>query len=121
MAKDLKDIRIDFERLVAFAMKALADDAKDSKIDVTEVDVTILQVLSHAICTMAYVGGMTKEEFLEAIGSSWDETKVETDKAKERLEKYMKSYQEAVREIAEACDCPDCRAAQEEDEDPLKN
>lgn len=118
MAKTLKECQYDFERFMSYAIKNMADDCKEAKISGDEVDVTILQILSHAICTMAYVGGMKKDEFLEAMAASWDETKKSADEAKERLEKYMEGYEKALKDAVGQCDCPDCK---EKKEPPLKN
>jgi hypothetical protein len=117
MAKEFKDCRYEFERMIAFAVKNMVDDATHIKVEPKEIDITILQVLSHAICTLAYVGGMDKDAFMEAMDGTWDASKKEVSEAEERINKYVKDYKAALEDAAKTAGVP----VPGKDEPPLKN
>jgi len=101
MAKTLKDIEFEFERQIAFAIHAATDDGRYSKIETTETEVSMLQCLAGTLCTLAYVSGMTKELFIDAVKSSWSSSVLHAEEAAAKIEDYLAQYQEALKEAGE--------------------
>jgi len=115
MAKELKDIEFDLERATAHLMNDSIDDARHCKISDQDIQVSLLKTFSRAVSTLAYVSGMGKEDFLEAMGETWDQTRKSADEAAERIEKYMQNYKETLKQAGIDVDGP------VKEEKPLKN
>jgi phosphoglycolate phosphatase-like HAD superfamily hydrolase len=117
MAKDIKDIEFDFERTIAAALHCAMDDAAAAKIDAEDTKVSILRVLAHSLCSIAYIGGMDKEAFLEATGASWDTTRQLADEAAEKVQQYIDRYNQVYKEVLGQDEIPPNPTPKE----PLKN
>ena len=115
MAKELKDIEYDLERATAHLMNDAIDDARHCKLPDTDIQVSLLKIFSRAVCTLAYVSGMSKEAFQEAMAITWEDTKASADEAAARIETYMNECKSAMKEAG--LDIPDT----EKEEPSLKN
>ena len=72
MAKTLEDVLVDLDRNLSYALHCALDDAATGKVPNKDAEVVCLQAMSSALCTLAFVCGMSKEGFLDAIGMTWD-------------------------------------------------
>jgi len=112
MGKTVKDLEFDLERQLSFALHAISDDAAYAKIESRDVEVIILRTLSSAVCTMAYVAGLSKESFLHAVSETWDNTKEAANEAAKKIEEYVEKYKEEIDKMA---------PVQEEKKETIKN
>lgn len=117
MAKDFKDCKWEFERLLVFGMKNMVQDGLATGEEPREVDIAVMQILAHSVSMMAYVGSMSKEAFLEAMEASYDDAKELADETERKVNEAAKEYREALKDAMKQAgvDLP------KDPEKPLKN
>ena len=119
--KSLREIEMDFERLLAFAIHAATDDGRYSNIEVTEIEISMLKGMANALCTLAYIGGMTKDTFIDAVTATWDTARIAADEAADQIDEYLKKVRSQADEVEKQCDCSDCASSVLNEKKPLKN